>query len=300
MAFTAKPDEVPEFALLDQEDPITKLNNIEEPTTAKKNYGWDYLEKPKHSWLNWIFSLTSQWISFFNQFFSATHQFQINEIVEYDTDEGVKIGGLLIKDGGMTVDWTSPQTLGSGLSISGATWPTICAMTNQCVAFIDEAIEELRCYTFNSNNWSLVGSGLSISGIGFPSITALNSSDIAFIDSTNKSLRTYRWNSGTSSWGLVGSGLSISGIGNPSITALNSSDIAFIDSTLEELRCYRFDFDSETWSKIGNELNISGVGSGSITALNGTDIVLMDEAIENLQTYRWDFGISNLPPFFSL
>lgn len=74
MAFTSKPDENPEFALLDQNDPVTGEANVAEPPTTKKNYGWAYLEKPGHNWMNWLHRKTSEWITYFNQFFSADNE----------------------------------------------------------------------------------------------------------------------------------------------------------------------------------------------------------------------------------
>ena len=35
---------------------------IEEPPTAKKDQGWDYLEKPAHEYWNWVLNNTGKWI----------------------------------------------------------------------------------------------------------------------------------------------------------------------------------------------------------------------------------------------
>jgi len=136
--------------------------------------------------------------------------------------------------------WTSAQLVGSGLSIAGTSLPALCALNGTDVAFIDDALDELRCYRFNGSTWSLVGSGLSIAGISYPALCALNGTDVAFIDSTFEELGCYRFNGST--WSLVGSGLSIAGISLPALCALNGTDVAFIDGTLDELRCYRFGF----------------------------------------------------------
>ena len=91
------------------------------------------------------------------------------------------------------VTWTSAQLLGSGLSISGIGSPALCALNGTDVAFIDETLDELRCYRFNGSTWALVGSGLSISGPSTPALCALNGTDVAFIDSILDQLRCYRF-----------------------------------------------------------------------------------------------------------
>ncbi len=208
--------------------------------------------------------------------------------------------GFLINDvnkieGLFQCEWTSPQLVGSGLSISGIGNSSIAALNGTDIAFIDSIIDELRTYRFNGSTWSIVGSGLSISGISIPALTALNGTDIAFIDSTIDELRTYRFNFTTNSWSIVGSGLSISGVIYPSIAALNGTDIAFIDDTIEELRTYRFNFTTNSWSIVGSGLSISGISIPALTALNGTDIAFIDSTIEELRTYRFGYSVSGSP-----
>ena len=117
MAIASKPSENPEFALLDQADPVTGENNVSEPPTTKKNYGWSYLEKPAHNWMNWLHRKTSEWLTYFDQFFSTTHQFKINEIVEYDPGEGVTIEGVILEDDDLTA--TGNIELDGGISTGG-------------------------------------------------------------------------------------------------------------------------------------------------------------------------------------
>ncbi len=84
MAFTSKPDDNPEFALLDQNDPVTGEANVAEPPAGKKNYGWAYLEKPGHNWMNWLHRKTSEWITYFNQFHSES-EYVINTQADFNS-----------------------------------------------------------------------------------------------------------------------------------------------------------------------------------------------------------------------
>lgn len=87
-------------------------------------------------------------------------------------------------------DWS---LVGSGLGISGVTYPALAALNTTDVAFIDANNDELRTYRFDGSNWSLVGSGLAISATGHPALAALNATDVAFIDYSHDELRTYRF-----------------------------------------------------------------------------------------------------------
>lgn len=56
--------------------PSTKLNwvtsndptKVIEPTTLKKNGGWEALEKPPFQWFNWLFNITDQWLKYLETF----------------------------------------------------------------------------------------------------------------------------------------------------------------------------------------------------------------------------------------
>jgi hypothetical protein len=119
MALNDKPTKVPEYAILDQVDPVTGQNNVVEPTAAKKNYGFDYLEKPPRNTFNWLFRFIYLWINYFNQFFSSSHQLKINEIIEEASAGGVTIDGVLLKDGDVTTDHIIEKTVGHGVDIDG-------------------------------------------------------------------------------------------------------------------------------------------------------------------------------------
>jgi len=125
MAITSKPTDVPEFARNDVVDPTTGQNNVVEPPESKKDSGWSYLEKPPRNWFNWLHRLTYLWIDYFNQFFSSTGQFKVDEIIENTTDNGVEIESVILKDGNVEVDELTVNddvTLATGkdLNIQGA------------------------------------------------------------------------------------------------------------------------------------------------------------------------------------
>ena len=61
-----KPTTKPEFALLDQVDATTGQNNVVEPASGWKNYGWSYQEKPARNYFNWLHRLTHNWIDYFD------------------------------------------------------------------------------------------------------------------------------------------------------------------------------------------------------------------------------------------
>ena len=138
------------------------------------------------------------------------------------------------------LNWTMPQLVGSGLTITGTGLPALATLNATDVAFIDSVNESLRTYRWNGSTWALVGSGLTITGTGLPALAALNATDVAFIDDVNETLSTYRWNGST--WALVGSGLAIANVYSPALAALNATDVAFIDSGNYTLRTYRFGF----------------------------------------------------------
>lgn len=62
----AKPTVKPQFAWDDQVDPTSGKNNVIEPPAAKKQYGWDYKEKPARNWMNWIHRITLNWVDHFD------------------------------------------------------------------------------------------------------------------------------------------------------------------------------------------------------------------------------------------
>lgn len=106
MAKSAKPTFIPEWARNDTTDPVLGTANVVEPSEAKKDSGWDPYEKPPRNWMNWLQRGAHLWIDYFNQFFTATHQFKIDEILEETSAAGVTIDGVVCKDGNVTASGT--------------------------------------------------------------------------------------------------------------------------------------------------------------------------------------------------
>jgi len=63
---------LPEFA---------SSGTVNVPNATKKSNGWSYLEKPAYQYMNWIHKTTYEYCAYIDQFFSATDQFQIDEII---------------------------------------------------------------------------------------------------------------------------------------------------------------------------------------------------------------------------
>lgn len=61
-----KPTIKPQFAELDQVDPTSGQNNVIEPPTAWKDYGWTYQEKPPRNYTNWLHRMSYRWIDYFD------------------------------------------------------------------------------------------------------------------------------------------------------------------------------------------------------------------------------------------
>lgn len=106
MAKSAKPTYIPEWARNDTTDPVLGTANVVEPSEAKKDGGWDPYEKPPRNWINWLQRGAHLWIDYFNQYFTATHQLKIDEILEETSAAGVTIDGVVCKDGGVTASGT--------------------------------------------------------------------------------------------------------------------------------------------------------------------------------------------------
>lgn len=62
-----KPIVKPEWAENNQVDPISGQNNVVEPPGARKQFGFTRLEIPPRQWVNWLFRVLSQWVSYFEE-----------------------------------------------------------------------------------------------------------------------------------------------------------------------------------------------------------------------------------------
>lgn len=68
MTYTySQPTKKPEFALLDGTNGVAGGVNVDEPPTGKKNYGWDFGEKPTSSWFNWLHRNVCNWVYYLDE-----------------------------------------------------------------------------------------------------------------------------------------------------------------------------------------------------------------------------------------
>jgi hypothetical protein len=58
------PPEFPDWAMLDQVDPTSHVNNVVTPPLEKQQFGWDRLEFPPRQWFNWLGRRVSNWIHY--------------------------------------------------------------------------------------------------------------------------------------------------------------------------------------------------------------------------------------------
>jgi len=62
----SKPTTLPEFAKLDQVDPVSLQPNVEVPPDVLKDYGWIFKQKPPRQYFNWLHRLTYEWLKWFD------------------------------------------------------------------------------------------------------------------------------------------------------------------------------------------------------------------------------------------
>lgn len=63
-----KPTEYPDWAMQDSVDSVSELNNVIEPGTEQKDFGWTRNEIPPRQWFNWLARKTSEWIRYLDEF----------------------------------------------------------------------------------------------------------------------------------------------------------------------------------------------------------------------------------------
>lgn len=68
MSYTySQPAKKPDWAMLDGTNGVAGGVNTIEPPTGKKNYGFDFGEKPKSSDWNWIGRTVANWIYYLDE-----------------------------------------------------------------------------------------------------------------------------------------------------------------------------------------------------------------------------------------
>ena len=66
MTSILRPDKFPEWASVDQNDPIKPRPNVAEPPEAKKQAGWFWKEPPPANWMNWLMRYIYRWVKYFD------------------------------------------------------------------------------------------------------------------------------------------------------------------------------------------------------------------------------------------
>lgn len=62
-----RPDQLPKWAELDQDEPISGQNNVNIPPDEIQNVGWLYKEFPPRQWFNWLGRYTYRWLAYLSQ-----------------------------------------------------------------------------------------------------------------------------------------------------------------------------------------------------------------------------------------
>jgi hypothetical protein len=68
MSYTyTQPTKKPDFATDDLNNGAGGAANVQEPSTGKKQSGWDFGEKPQREFFNWIHRITNNWIYYLDE-----------------------------------------------------------------------------------------------------------------------------------------------------------------------------------------------------------------------------------------
>lgn len=177
---------------------------------------------------------------------------------------------------------------GNALTISTTESPSLTALDDTSIAFINNDNHTLRTYSWDGTDWSQVGNSFSLGTMEFNEIEALDASTIVAGEWTNAgNLRTYSWD-GTN-WSQTGNTFSLSAGGNQadfiSLARMDSSTIAYWDNEDDFLRTYSWD--GTDWSQAGNSLFVTHSCDMAIEAKDSTTVVLYCNATD-IKTYSWD------------
>ena len=74
-----QPTDYPDWATLDQVDPVSLQNNVLDPPTNKKLYGFARSEFPPRNWFNWLFRTINDWIKYFDSLASQSKVTSVND-----------------------------------------------------------------------------------------------------------------------------------------------------------------------------------------------------------------------------
>jgi hypothetical protein len=125
MTIILKPDKLPEWASVPQNDPNKPVPNIVEPPAGKKQQGWIYEEFPPSNWFNWLLNRNYEWAKYFNGMNqSKIHGMTIqNNTINPNTHMDILSGfcisedltAILVLDSPFTKDLSNVWVLGNGV-----------------------------------------------------------------------------------------------------------------------------------------------------------------------------------------
>jgi len=107
---------LPRWATDDVIDGTSGLNNVIEPSEAKKDVGWNYLEKPARQYFNWLGRQTNQWFNYLDEavnFFAPYETVPATMAISLNAgriNEGTNVIEVAAQDTGvMTAPITNPR-----------------------------------------------------------------------------------------------------------------------------------------------------------------------------------------------
>lgn len=102
-------------------------------------------------------------------------------------------------------DYVTSSGIGDITVNSG--FPTMCALSDTRIVYINHVTEQLLVFDFNGSSWSQVGTAFTVVGLGSPDICKLDTNRIALVDASLAQLRCYEFDGST--WSQIGSSLSL-------------------------------------------------------------------------------------------
>lgn len=118
----------------------------------------------------------------------------------------------------------------------------ITTLNEITIVLADWISKELRTYSWDGVDWSLLGTPFVWSVPRACAITAMNGSDVALFDRTTQLLETYRWDWVELTWSQIGDSLDLSGETVQEIIFLDKTDIAVVVWDSRTLSTYHLNY----------------------------------------------------------
>lgn len=168
-------------------------------------------------------------------------------------------------------------------------------MPTYTTAMIDSSNRQLRKYSFDLTNWSLIGTGLTLAAGTNPIISSFDTDKIAYFSFALKKLKIYAFDSASLTW--LPFGYDPFPMVFPSISPQNY--IAFAHFYPKRLALYgyfdginspqyslvNFDFNSTFLSLVGNKKDTGDASVPSICAVDNNEIAYISDNSDELRKY---------------